>query len=96
MIKNFKWAVLVSLTFMACSKDDNTTTGEAPVTAGTADFSKYVALGDSFAAGYSDGALFKKGQENSYPNLLAQQFALSIFSNTNTIDEIEEIGRAHV
>jgi lysophospholipase L1-like esterase len=75
MIKNFKWAVLVSLTFMACSKDDNTTTGEAPVTAGTADFSKYVALGDSFAAGYSDGALFKKGQENSYPNLLAQQFA---------------------
>jgi len=66
---------LVSLTFMACTNDDTTTTGEAPVTAGTADFSKYVALGDSFAAGYSDGALFKKGQENSYPNLLAQQFA---------------------
>jgi hypothetical protein len=60
---------------MACTNDDTTTTGEAPVTAGTADFSKYVALGDSFAAGYSDGALFKKGQENSYPNLLAQQFA---------------------
>ena len=75
MIKNFKWVVLVSLTFMACTNDDTTTTGETPVTAGTADFSKYVALGDSFAAGYSDGALFKKGQENSYPNLLAQQFA---------------------
>jgi lysophospholipase L1-like esterase len=75
MIKNFKWVVLVSLTFMACTNDDTTTTGEAPVTAGTADFSKYVAIGDSFAAGYSDGALFKKGQENSYPNLLAQQFA---------------------
>jgi len=75
MIKNFKWVVLVSLTFMACTNDDTTTTGEAPVTAGTADFSKYVAIGDSFAAGYSDGALFKKGQSNSYPNLLAQQFA---------------------
>jgi len=75
MIKNFKWVVLVSLTFMACTNDDTKTTGEAPVTAGTADFTKYVALGDSFAAGYSDGALFKKGQENSYPNLLAQQFA---------------------
>ena len=75
MIKNFKWVVLVSLTFMACTNDDSTSTGEAPVTSGTADFSKYVALGDSFAAGYSDGALFKKGQENSYPNLLAQQFA---------------------
>jgi hypothetical protein len=75
MIKNFKWVVLVSLTFMACTNDDTDTTGEAPVTSGTADFSKYVALGDSFAAGFSDGALFKKGQENSYPNLLAQQFA---------------------
>jgi len=75
MIKNFKWVVLVSLTFMACTNDDTVVTGEAPVTPGTADFTKYVALGDSFAAGYSDGALFKKGQSNSYPNLLAQQFA---------------------
>jgi len=75
MIKNFKWVVLVSLTFMACTNDDTVVTGESPVTAGTADFTKYVALGDSFAAGYSDGALFKKGQSNSYPNLLAQQFA---------------------
>ena len=75
MIKNLKWVVLVSLTFIACTNDDTTTTGETPVTAGTADFSRYVALGDSFAAGFSDGALFKKGQENSYPNLLAQQFA---------------------
>lgn len=75
MIKNFKWLVLVSLTFMACTNDDDTTVGEIPVSSGTANFTKYVALGDSFAAGYSDGALFKKGQENSYPNLLAQQFA---------------------
>ena len=75
MIKNFKWVVLVSLTFIACTNDDNTTTGEAPVTKGTADFSRYVAVGDSYTAGISDGALFKKGQENSYPNLLAQQFA---------------------
>jgi lysophospholipase L1-like esterase len=75
MIKNFKWLVLVSLTFIACTNDDDTTVGEIPVSPGSANFTKYVALGDSFAAGYSDGALFKKGQENSYPNLLAQQFA---------------------
>jgi lysophospholipase L1-like esterase len=75
MIKNFKWLVLVSLTFVACTNDEDTTGVEIPVTSGSANFSKYVALGDSFAAGYSDGALFKKGQENSYPNLLAQQFA---------------------
>ncbi|MSP85288.1 MAG: G-D-S-L family lipolytic protein [Flavobacteriaceae bacterium] len=75
MIKNFKWLLLVSLTFVACNNDDDTTVGEIPVSPGTANFTKYVALGDSFAAGFSDGALFKKGQENSYPNLLAQEFA---------------------
>jgi len=81
MIKNFKWLLLVSLTFMACNSDDDVTPavessdGKA-LTAGNADFSKYVALGDSFAAGFSDNALFVKGQEGAYPNILAQQFAL--------------------
>ena len=42
---------------------------------GEADFSNYVALGNSLTAGYADGALYITGQENSYPNILAQQFA---------------------
>ncbi|HEX9150761.1 MAG TPA: G-D-S-L family lipolytic protein [Flavobacterium sp.] len=75
MIKNFKWLLLVSLSFVACNNDDENTVVEEPVTSGTASFTKYVALGDSFAAGYSDGALFKKGQEGSYVNILAKQFA---------------------
>ena len=81
MIKNFKWLLLVSLSFVACNNDDeavvvsNSSDG-LPLTAGSANFSKYVALGDSFAAGYSDGALFKAGQEGAYPNILAQQFEL--------------------
>lgn len=81
MIKNFKWLLLVSLTFVACNSDDepfvdpNSTDG-TPLTAGTADFSKYVALGNSLTAGYSDGALFIAGQQGSYPNILASQFAL--------------------
>lgn len=81
MIKNFKWLLLVSLTFAACNSDDNVaevidSTDGLPLTSGSADFSKYVALGDSFAAGFSDNALFIKGQEGAYPNILAQQFAL--------------------
>jgi hypothetical protein len=74
MTKNFKWLLLVALTFVACTNEDEIIT-EEPISSGTADFSKYVALGDSFAAGYSDNALFPKGQENSYPNIVAQQFA---------------------
>ncbi len=42
---------------------------------GSLDFSKYVSVGASFTAGFTDGALFLAGQENSFPNLLSQQFA---------------------
>ena len=81
MIKNFKWLLLVSLTFIACTNDDETvvetnSSDGLPLTAGTADFSNYVSLGNSLTAGYSDSALFMEGQEGSYPNLLSQQFAL--------------------
>lgn len=74
MIKNFKWLLLVSLTFVACNNDEDSIV-EEPVSAGSAVFSKYVALGDSFATGYSDGALFIEAQKGAYPNILAQQFA---------------------
>jgi lysophospholipase L1-like esterase len=75
MINNFKWLLLVSLSFVACNNnDDDAAPVEVPITSGSASFAKYVALGDSFAAGYSDGALFKAGQETSYVNILGQQF----------------------
>lgn len=75
MIKNFKWLLLASLSFVACNNnDDEDAVVEIPITPGTAVLIKYVALGDSFAAGYSDDALFKAGQVNSYVNILAQQF----------------------
>ncbi len=43
--------------------------------AGSLDFSKYVAVGASFTAGFTDGALFLAGQQYSFPNILSQQFA---------------------
>lgn len=80
MIKNIKWLCLVSLTIMACSDDDtvikNDTTDGMPITAGSADFSKFVSVGNSLTAGYSDSALFIEGQSNSYPAILASKFAL--------------------
>lgn len=81
MIKNLKLLLLVSLTFAACNSDDDAVTviessDGLPLTAGSADFSKYVALGNSLTSGFSDGALFIKGQEGAYTNILAQQFKL--------------------
>ncbi|GAB3492952.1 SGNH/GDSL hydrolase family protein [Spirosoma knui] len=43
---------------------------------GSADFTKYVAVGNSLTAGYADGGLYRDGQLNSYPNILAGQFKL--------------------
>jgi hypothetical protein len=76
MIKNFKWLFLVAATFIACESDDKTTAVvEEPLTAGSANFTKFVALGNSLTAGFSDNALFIEGQKGSYTNILAQQFA---------------------
>ena len=43
---------------------------------GSADFTKYVSIGNSLTSGYADGALYKYGQENSYPSIMAKQFSL--------------------
>lgn len=42
---------------------------------GVVDFLQVVTLGDSLTAGYADGAFYLHGQENSYPAILARQFA---------------------
>ncbi|MFO7615263.1 MAG: hypothetical protein R6W71_11550 [Bacteroidales bacterium] len=41
---------------------------------GEADFSRYIAVGDFWTAGFADGALYKSGQENSFPAILGRQF----------------------
>lgn len=41
---------------------------------GNASFEKYVAVGTSISAGFMDAALYDRGQRNSFPNILAQQF----------------------
>lgn len=43
---------------------------------GEADFTRYVALGNSLTAGYNDGALHREGQLNaSYAHMMSEQFA---------------------
>ena len=45
------------------------------LTAGSADFSNYVAIGNSLTIGVTDNGVFRATQINSYPNILAGQFA---------------------
>ncbi len=42
----------------------------------TIDLTRFVAVGDSITSGYADGALYFEGQQNTYPNLIAQQYKL--------------------
>lgn len=47
---------------------------EAPTPSkGTADFTKYVAYGNSLTIGYADNGLYNAGMQVAYPNLIAEQ-----------------------
>jgi hypothetical protein len=46
----------------------------SPPSRGQADFSNYMAVGNSLTAGYADGTLTHSGQLNSYPQRLFEQF----------------------
>lgn len=46
-------------------------------TSGTANFSKYVALGNSLTSGFRDNALYSDGQNESYPSIVAKQMQLA-------------------
>ena len=80
-MKNIKYLLLsaILVAFTACSNDDYDYTPDAAplpdLTAGSADFSNYVAVGASFSAGFTDNALFMAAQNNSFPNILAEKFS---------------------
>lgn len=83
----FKYIFLpfLAVSFMACENEPledlrNRGVQEEPeateeFTQGSANFSTYVALGNSLTAGFSDGALYKISQENSMPSILADRFS---------------------
>lgn len=75
MNKFFKYAApalaLAGLGLSGCQVDIDT----PDVSGGGANVSKYLAVGNSLTAGYSDNGLYLEGQQNSYPAILAQQFA---------------------
>src|SRR5690554_3712694 len=66
-------ALLLALGFWQCE----ISVDEFEASSGSLDLSSYVALGDSYSAGYVDGALGRETQVESLPAILAQQFALA-------------------
>lgn len=63
--------LLIAVLLSACKPNFD----EPEASAGTADFTSYVAIGSSYTAGFADGALSKEGQAASFPVLLSARFA---------------------
>jgi hypothetical protein len=81
--RSFIALVILASIIVSCKQDVITltkpTTTVTPVTGtkGSADFSKYVSIGNSLTAGYQAGALFTAGQQNSFPAILSKQFSIA-------------------
>lgn len=77
-MKNYiKYFGILALGLTACEPEfENPVDEPGFYSSGEANFDTYVALGNSVTAGFADGALYRTGQKYSFPNILAQQFAI--------------------
>lgn len=73
MKKSFLIIFAAAISFASCKSNIEPEIASS----GDADFSKYIAIGNSLTAGYADNSLYKSGQENSYPAILAKQFSFA-------------------
>jgi len=75
-MKNIKYIAIMALGLVACEPElDNSVEDAEFYSSGNADFSRFVSVGNSLTAGFTDGTVYRLGQQNSFPNILAGQFA---------------------
>jgi len=94
MKNKFIYLAIIAVGFASCEPEfDNAV--DANYSSGEADFTSYVAIGNSLTAGYMDGTVSRVGQTYSFPNLLAQQFALvggGAFTQPSYADDVNNLG----
>lgn len=66
-------AVSALIFTVSCNTDFENDVNNVVVSSGSANFTKYIALGNSLTSGYRDNALYIDGQVQSYPNMIAAQ-----------------------
>src|SRR5690606_22608630 len=77
-MKKYIYIAITAGLIAACQPEFNDPVNEAQFySSGDANFSNYVAVGNSLTAGYADNALYLMGQQNSFPSMLADQFSLA-------------------
>lgn len=70
--QNIALLILLALAIIGCKPKFDVPDADK----GDIDASRYVAVGSGITAGYADGALYYEAQENSFANILAEQFKL--------------------
>jgi lysophospholipase L1-like esterase len=94
MKNKFIYLSVLAVVFAACEPEFENEV-DANYTSGDADFTSYVAVGNSLTAGYMDGTVSRVGQTYSFPNLLAQKFALvggGEFTQPSYADDVNNLG----
>jgi lysophospholipase L1-like esterase len=94
MKNKFIYLAIIAAGFASCEPEFENTV-DANYTAGDADFTTYVAVGNSLTAGYMDGTVSRVGQTYSFPNLLAKQFALvggGVFTQPSYAEDVNNLG----
>ncbi|WP_396138473.1 G-D-S-L family lipolytic protein [Flavobacterium sp.] len=94
MKNKFIYLAIIAVGFASCEPEFEKEVG-ANYSSGEADFTSYVAIGNSLTAGYMDGTVSRVGQTYSYPNLLAQQFALvggGAFTQPSYAEDVNNLG----
>jgi lysophospholipase L1-like esterase len=94
MKNKFIYLAILAAGFISCEPEFENEV-DAGYTNGNADFSSYVAVGNSLTAGYMDGTVYKSGQMNSFPNLLAQKFSLvggGTFTQPSYEEDVNDLG----
>jgi lysophospholipase L1-like esterase len=89
------YLAILAAGFAACEPEFENELGNGNYSAGEADFSSYVAIGNSLTAGYMDGTVSRVGQSFSYPNLLAQQFSIvggGAFTQPSYAEDVNNLG----
>ena len=94
MKNKFIYLAILAAGFASCEPEFENEVN-ANYTSGDADFTSYVAVGNSLTAGYMDGTVSRVGQTYSFPNLLAQKFALvggGEFTQPSYADDVNNLG----
>ena len=94
MKNKFIYLAVLAAGFASCEPEFENEVS-ANYSSGDADFTSYVAIGNSLTAGYMDGTVSRVGQTYSFPNLLAQKFALvggGEFTQPSYEDDVNNLG----